>query len=178
MWKFKNNNKLIGIMCAWWYHVETLAQGKEELCHVCLYANFTPRLSLCTCTRRRTAFGALLRNFPSLEMPLTDSSVNQPHTESREYRSSPPPEMEKSVYTAKSVPKSKNPDEVLYDDEKWYRGWLDSFNLRWVVKFQDDNETAEVLFPDKDVRLYNYTTTFYIHLYPVHVGLGIHSLHS
>ena len=100
-------------------------------------------------------------NFPSLEMPLTDSSVNQPHTESREYRSSPPPEREKSVYIAKSVPKSKNPDarknvEVLYDDGKWYRGWLDSFNLRWVVKFQDDNETAEVLFPDKDVRLYNY----------------------
>ena len=66
-------------------------------------------------------------NFPSLEMPLTDSSVNQPHTESREYRSSPPPEREKSVYIAKSVPKSKNPDarknvEVLYDDGKWYRG--------------------------------------------------------
>ena len=94
-------------------------------------------------------------------MPLTDSSVNQPHTESREYRSSPPPEREKSVYIAKSVPKSKNPDtrknvEVLYDDGKWYRGWLDSFNLRWVVKFQHDNETAEVLFPDKDVRLYKY----------------------
>ena len=151
MWNFKNNNKLIGIMCA--YHVETLAQ-KEELCHVEFYAKVV--------TMYMTTYSIWgPANFPSLEMPLTDSSVNQPHTESREYRSSPPPEREKSVYIAKSVPKSKNPDvrknvEVLYDDGKWYRGWLDSFNLRWVVKFQDDNETAEVLFPDKDVRLYNY----------------------
>ena len=102
-------------------------------------------------------------NFPSLEMPLTDSSVNQPLTESREYRSSPPPRKSQKgkEHVAKSVPKSKNPDacknvEELYDDGKWYRGWLDSFKFetgRWVVKFQDDNETAEVLFPDKDVRL-------------------------
>jgi len=61
----------------------------------------------------------------------------------------------------KSSPKPKNPGgrkngEVLYDDGKWYRGWLDSFNFetgKWIVKFYDDSETAEVLFPDKDVRL-------------------------
>jgi len=36
------------------------------------------------------------------------------------------------------------------------RGWLDSFNFqtgKWIVKFYDDSETAEVLFPDKDFRL-------------------------
>ena len=73
-------------------------------------------------------------------MPLTDSSVNQSHTESREYRSSPPPQKvtkgervcsKKCSYQLKS----KNPDarknvEVLYDNGKWYRGWLDSFNLK------------------------------------------------
>ena len=72
---------------------------------------------------------------------------------------SPPPK--KSRKGKERAPKSKNPDarknvEVLYDDGKWYRGWLDSFNFktgRWVVKFDDDNETAEVLFPVKDVRL-------------------------
>ena len=50
-----------------------------------------------------------------------------------------------------------------------YRGWLDSFNLRWVVKFQDDNETAEVLFQDKDVRLYN--SIFFIYLYNIRYAI-------
>jgi len=61
----------------------------------------------------------------------------------------------------KSSPKPKNPDvrknvEVLYDDGKWYWGWLDSFNFqigKWIVKFYDDSENAEVLFPDRDVGL-------------------------
>ena len=61
----------------------------------------------------------------------------------------------------KSPPKSKNPDgrknvEELYDDGKWYWGWLDSFNFqigKWIVKFYDDSENAEVLFPDRDVGL-------------------------
>ena len=43
----------------------------------------------------------------------------------------------------KSSPKPKNPGgcrnvEVLYDDGKCYRGWLDSFNFKtgkWIVKF-------------------------------------------
>ena len=108
MWNFKNNNKLIGIICAWWYHVETLAQGKEELCHVAMpLCEFYAKVVTMYMTTY-SIWGPA--NFPSLEMPLTDSSVNQPHTESREYRSSPPPEREKSVYIAKSVPKSKNPD--------------------------------------------------------------------
>jgi len=46
--------------------------------------------------------------------------------------------------------------EVLYADGKWYRGWLSSFNFatgKWKVQFYDDDETTEVTFPDKDVRL-------------------------
>ena len=61
----------------------------------------------------------------------------------------------------KSSPKSKNPDgcknvEVLYDDGKWYWGWLDSINFqirKWIIKLYDDSDTAGALFPDKYVRL-------------------------
>ena len=46
--------------------------------------------------------------------------------------------------------------EVSYSDGIWYKGWLSSFNFntgKWVVQFYDDDETTEVSFPDKDVRL-------------------------
>ena len=46
--------------------------------------------------------------------------------------------------------------EVLYSDGIWYKGWLSSFNVntgKWVVQFYDDDETTEVSFPDKEVRL-------------------------
>ena len=46
--------------------------------------------------------------------------------------------------------------EVLYSDGIWYKGWLSSFNFntgKWVVQFYDDDETTEVSFPDKEVRL-------------------------
>ena len=46
--------------------------------------------------------------------------------------------------------------EVLYADGVWYRGWLSSYNFetgKWIVQFYDDNETTEVTFPDKDVRI-------------------------
>ena len=46
--------------------------------------------------------------------------------------------------------------EVYYDDGKWYRGWLSSFNFntgKWFVHFYDDSDTTEVKFPDKDVGL-------------------------
>ena len=48
--------------------------------------------------------------------------------------------------------------EVLYADGNWYKGWLSSFNFstgKWKVQFYDDNETTEVKFPDKDVRVIN-----------------------
>lgn len=48
--------------------------------------------------------------------------------------------------------------EVLYADGVWYRGWLSSYIFesgKWIVKFYDDDETTEVDFPDKDVRLVN-----------------------
>ena len=44
----------------------------------------------------------------------------------------------------------------MYDDGKWYLGWLSSFNFntgKLKVQFYDDNETTEVKFPDKNVRL-------------------------
>ena len=43
-------------------------------------------------------------------------------------------------------------------DGVWYRGWLSSYNFetgKWIVKFYDDDETTEVTFPDKDVRMLN-----------------------
>ena len=46
--------------------------------------------------------------------------------------------------------------EVRYQDGVWYKGWLSTFNCstgKWIVKFYDDDETTEVDFPDKDVRL-------------------------
>ena len=46
--------------------------------------------------------------------------------------------------------------EVLYSDGLWYKGWLSSFNFetgKLVVMFYDDDETTEVSFPDKEVRL-------------------------
>jgi len=50
----------------------------------------------------------------------------------------------------------KHDVEVRYNDGVWYRGWLSTFNTvsgKWIVKFYDDDETTEVNFPDKDVRL-------------------------
>ena len=44
----------------------------------------------------------------------------------------------------------------MYSDGLWYKGWLSSFNFetgKWVVMFYDDDETTEVSFPDKEVRL-------------------------
>ena len=64
--------------------------------------------------------------------------------------------------------------EVLYDDGKWYWGWLDSLTLKLAggfVKFQDDNETAEVLFPDKDIRLY--VTNYFYHNYGTYTYMYI-----
>ena len=46
--------------------------------------------------------------------------------------------------------------EVLYSDGLWYKGWLSSFNFetgKWVVMFYNDDETIDVSFPDKEVRL-------------------------
>ena len=48
--------------------------------------------------------------------------------------------------------------EVLYADGVWYRGWLSSHNFetgKWIVQFYDDDETTEVTFPDKEVRIVN-----------------------
>ena len=48
--------------------------------------------------------------------------------------------------------------EVRYCDGVWYKRWLSNFNCstgKWTVKFYDDDETTEVCFPDKDVRLVN-----------------------
>ena len=48
--------------------------------------------------------------------------------------------------------------EVLYADGLWYRGWLSSYNFetgKWIVQFYDDDETTEVTFPDKEVRIIN-----------------------
>ena len=48
--------------------------------------------------------------------------------------------------------------EVLYGDGVWYRGWLSSYNFetgKWIVQFYDDDETTEVTFPDKEVRMVN-----------------------
>ena len=56
----------------------------------------------------------------------------------------------------KKTPEGAKEIEVLYADGRWYRGWLSSFNFntgKWKVQFYDDNETIEVKFPDKDVRL-------------------------
>ena len=58
----------------------------------------------------------------------------------------------------KELTVSKKEVEVLYDNGIWYKGWLSSFNFetgKWIVKFYDDNETTEVNFPDKDVRVLN-----------------------
>ena len=46
--------------------------------------------------------------------------------------------------------------EVRYDDDVWYKGTLANFDLdsgEWLVRFDDDNETTSVKFPDEDVRL-------------------------
>ena len=46
--------------------------------------------------------------------------------------------------------------EVRYHDGVWYKGWLSTFNCstrKWLVKFYEDDETTEVFFPGKDVRL-------------------------
>ena len=48
--------------------------------------------------------------------------------------------------------------EIRCCDGVWYKGWLSNFNCstgKWTVKFYDDDETTEVCFPDKDVRLVN-----------------------
>ena len=45
--------------------------------------------------------------------------------------------------------------EVYYDDGKWYRGIITSFNIKtgkWTVQFEEDDDTTEVMFPDKEVR--------------------------
>ena len=52
--------------------------------------------------------------------------------------------------------KQRKEVEVLYEDGEWYHGWLSNFNFatgKWKVQFYDDDETTEVKFPDKDVRL-------------------------
>ena len=51
---------------------------------------------------------------------------------------------------------SRHEVEVWYQDGVWYKGWLSTFNCstgKWIVKFYDDDETTEVNFPDKDVRV-------------------------
>ena len=102
--------------------------------------NFTPRLSPVCC------------NFPSLYSYATDS-LGPPdkaqHFTNDEFIPPPKRSRKGKERVAKSVPKSKknveNPNErknveVYYDDGKWYRGWLDSFNFqtgKWiVVKFE------------------------------------------
>ena len=70
---------------------------------------------------------------------------------------SPPPK-KKSKNSKNNEPtiEKRRDVEVLYDNNIWYRGWLSSFNFetgKWIVKFYDDDDTTEVNFPDKDVRL-------------------------
>ena len=61
-------------MCAWWCHVETLAQGKEELRHVAMpLCKFYAKVVTVYMT---TAIGVMLANFPNLEMPLTDKIIS------------------------------------------------------------------------------------------------------
>lgn len=53
--------------------------------------------------------------------------------------------------------------EVLYSDGVWYKGWLSSFNFntgKWIVQFYDDDETTEVSFLDKEVRLCKWLIQF------------------
>ena len=49
--------------------------------------------------------------------------------------------------------------EVLYADGVWYRGWqclpITLKTGKWIVQFYDDDETTEVTFPDKEVRMVN-----------------------
>ena len=60
----------------------------------------------------------------------------------------PSPSRKGKERVEKSVPKSKNPDARTC---KFCITMGSGTGM--VVKFQDDNETAGVLFPDKDVRL-------------------------
>ena len=85
----------------------------------------------------------------------TDASANFGPPDKNEHFQ--PPQSKKAKKSGNIVQEGKNV-EVLYSYGLWHKGWLYlplilKQELKWVVMFYDDDETIEVSFPDKEVRL-------------------------